>query len=181
MKNSTSNHKKISYLPHLNLIGYHQFITFRTYESLDEYIKKLSQIDISNSKKQYLIDKYLDKSAKGNYLNGDILDFMYNFLLSKDKEIYEIISFVIMSNHIHLLLKPLINLDKMMRIIKGGSAYNINKMLNSKGKFWANNYYDRAIRDEEHFFRVYDYIKNNCLKIDSLRDEFPSRFYGIYE
>jgi REP element-mobilizing transposase RayT len=167
-------------LPHLNLKGYYQFITFRTYDSLDEYIKKISQKDISNSKKQYLIDNHLDNSSKGAYLNGKILNFMYNFLLLKDKDIYELISFVIMSNHIHLLVKPSIDLDKMVKIIKGGSAYHINKMLNIKGKFWANNYYDRAIRDEKHFFKVYEYIRNNPLKVGKLKNQFSNRFYGIY-
>lgn len=172
-----SKYKK---LPHIDMDGYYQFITFRTYDSIDDYMKTISNQDVGNSKKQYLIDNYLDTSKNGNYLKDDISEYMYNFLISKDNILYELVSFAIMSNHIHLLIKPLDKLENIMKILKGSSANQINKLLNKKGKFWANNYYDKAIRDEKHFFVVYEYIKNNCLKIDRTKVQFPKRFYSIY-
>ena len=173
---------RYSNLPHLDIKGYYQFITFRTYDSVDSYIAKISNNEnLNNSKKQYLIDNYLDYSQQGAYLNGEILDYLYNFLISKDNDLYELVAFVIMSNHIHLLIKPLSKLEIVIKKLKGGSAYQINKLLNRSGKFWANNYYDRAIRNEKHFFTVYKYIRNNCLKVESLKSQFSKRFYGIFE
>jgi len=183
VKTSFPNVPKHTNLPHLDIEGYYQFVTFRTYDSIDEYVNRIyDNEDIANSKKQYLIDKYLDNSQNGAYLNGRVLKYLYDFLLSKNNILYEMVSFVIMSNHVHLLIKPLDRLDRVMKLLKGSSSYQINKILNRSGKFWANNYYDRAIRDEKHFFTVYEYIKNNYLKLDSYNeDEFRKRFYGIYE
>jgi len=82
-------------------------------------------------------------------------------------------------NHIHILFKETNDLGDVMRVLKGGSSYKINKSLNQKGNFWANDYYDKLIRDEKHFEVVYNYIKNNPLKA-GLKDS-KERFYGIYE
>ncbi len=168
------------HLPHIDMLGYYQFITFRTHASTDEYLKRLSLQNISNSKKQFEIDDYLDNSQKGSYLNNEVLVWMSDFLKSKDKVLYELIAFVIMPNHIHLLIKPFKKLATVLHSIKGSSAKIINEMINKDGKFWAKDYYDKAIRDEKHFNTVYNYIKNNPLKLAEAEVSFV-RFYGVYE
>jgi len=160
------------------MVGYYQFVTFRTLDSLDSYLKKIGQMDIDNSKKQYLIDKKLDKSLNGSYFYGEILKFSYNFLLSKDKQLYNLISFAIMPNHIHLLFKEKIEIKKSIKSLKGALSYEINKILNKKGSLFAKGYYDKIVRDQKHFLIVYDYIKNNPIKA-GLKD-YDSRYYGIY-
>jgi len=65
-----------------------------------------------------------------------------------------------------------------MQRIKGGSAKMINELLGRRGPFWARDYYDKAIRDERHFDVVYQYIKNNPLKLGAAEAALP-RFYGI--
>lgn len=87
---------------------------------------------------------------------------------------------VIMNNHVHILFKPLQSLSKVMQMIKGVSAKKINELLGKNGRFWADDYYDKAIRDEKHFWVVYEYIKNNPLKICDTKVSLP-RFYGVYE
>ncbi|WP_035003741.1 transposase [Lebetimonas sp. JH292] len=166
-------------LPHINLKGYYQFVTFRTQDSLDSYIRKIRAQNIENKKQEYLIDKYLDNSLKGAYLNDEIFEFLKDFLINLDKIFYELIAFTIMPNHIHLLFKQIKDLDIIIKKIKGESAYRINKMLNKSGKFWEKNYYDKVIRNEEHFNIVYNYIKFNGFKA-GLKD-WKERFYGVYE
>jgi REP-associated tyrosine transposase len=85
-----------------------------------------------------------------------------------------------MPNHIHLLIRPYEKLAVLMQTIKGASAKMINEIRSSSGRFWASDYYDKAIRDEKHFSVVYSYIKNNPLKLNG-SEESVSRFYGIYE
>ena len=80
-------------------------------------------------------------------------------------------------NHIHLLFKQNDDLGKIMQYIKGESTVELNKFLQKSGKFWADGYYDKLIRDEEHFAKVYNYIKNNPLKA-GLTDE---RVFSKYE
>ena len=170
--------KKYTHLPHVDIKGYYQFITFRTYDSLDDYLKKLYNLDKPNRQKQQYIDNYLDNSKNGAYLNGKILKYLYDFFRKNDKKLYELIAFCIMPNHIHLLFKPLDGLSIVMQKIKGITAKEINAMLGRKSKFWANDYYDRAIRDEKHFLTVYEYIKNNPLKICGAEAPLPNTGAG---
>lgn len=163
-------------LPHIE--GYLQFITFRTFDSVDEFVKRLQNRSIGNSQKQQEIDNYLDSSKNGAYLTDDILRYLYDFLKSKDKNLYELISFCIMPNHVHLLIKPLMQTSKIIKNIKGTSSKHINAILHKSGKFWANDYFDKAIRDEEHFEIVYRYIENNPLKLKKFDNQ--ERFYGKF-
>ncbi len=168
------------HLPHIDITGYYQFITFRTFDSNDEFLKRLSLVDKPNNKKQLDIDNYLDTSQKGSYLNDSVLTAMSDFLKSKDNNLYELIAFAIMPNHIHILIKPMDKLALVLQNIKGSSAKIINDILKRRGKFWANDYYDKTIRDEKHFQTVYNYIKNNPVKLGEAEASLP-RFYGIYE
>jgi len=168
-----------SNLPHITTKGYYQFVTFRTKDSLDEYISKTLGSSLSNSKKQYQIDNYLDGSPNGSYLNGVVLETIKEYIIKQDKTIFDLISFAIMPNHIHLLFKETIKLSESMRLLKGGSSFLINRVLGRKGQFWANDYYDKTIRDEKHFRVVYEYISNNPIKA-GLRDS-QNRVYGIYD
>ncbi len=43
----------------------------------------------------------------------------------------------------------------------------------------AENYFDQAIRDDDHFRLTYEYINNNANN-SGLKD-YESRFYGIYK
>ena len=166
---------KYTHLPHVNIDGYYQFITFRTFDSVDEYVKKISSTNQPNQTKQQQIDDYLDSSTNGAYLNGKILEFLYEFLKSKDGVLCELVAFAIMNNHVHLLIKPLESLSKIVQSIKGGSAKIINEMIGKSGKFWADDYYDKVVRDEKHFAVVYEYIKNNPLKIGEAEASLPMK------
>jgi len=199
--NKTPLPRKYTHLPHIDLKGYYQFVTFRTFESVDEFVRKWDfSPAMSNKEKQQKIDEYLDLSIKGAYLKDDILKYLFELLITNDKKLYELVAFCIMNNHVHILFKPLESLSKVMQMIKGVSAKKINELLSQKGKFWADDYYDKAIRDEKHFWVVYEYIKNNPLKIGGtevplpigtstlvsenniceVKSPFP-RFYGVFE
>ena len=166
-------------LPHIDINGSYQFVTFRTNDSLDNFLKKILSHNIENSIKQYEIDQHLDFSQNGAYLHDSLIDKLKQYFLSYDNQIFDIFAFSIMPNHIHILFRQKESLSLIMNIIKGGSSYIANKTLQKKGRFWANNYYDRAIRDEKHFWIVYKYIKNNAQKAN-LKDH-KKRFYSLYE
>ena len=38
------------FLPHIDMIGYYQFLTFRTFDSLDDFVKKIRLENISTQK-----------------------------------------------------------------------------------------------------------------------------------
>lgn len=169
-----------THLHHIDLPNYYQFVTFRTHDSVDSYLRKMLSSTIQENVKQQAIDNHLDKSNKGSYLNHKVLKYLFDFFIAKDKGLYELIAFCIMPNHVHLLFKPLSALPILMKNIKGSSAFEINKILGKKGVFWAAEYFDKLIRNEEHFNIVYSYIKNNPRNLAKEKDKLP-RFYGIYE
>lgn len=166
-------------LPHVDLIGYYQFITFRTQDSLTPYLQKIYARDIHNSQKQLLIDEYLDSSTDGAYLVDEKIEICKNVFLEKERVYYEIICFAIMPNHIHILLKQIEPLLKIIKYLKAKSTIELNKSMDRKSQFWAKDYYDRAIRNEAHFKTVYNYILNNPYKAN-LKD-INKRVYSIYE
>ncbi|MBK7919046.1 MAG: hypothetical protein IPJ94_22850 [Chloroflexi bacterium] len=43
-------------------------------------------------------------------------------------------------------------------------ALEANKILGRKGDFWFEDYFDRYIRDERHYFNVVRYIHENPVK-----------------
>jgi len=176
---SAPQHKH-SHLLHIDINDHYQFITFRTQDSVDAYLKKLVKQNLPNRERQLAIDQYLDQSKSGAYLNGDVLLAFNTFIKTKDTVLYELIAFCIMPNHVHLLIKPLDKLAKVMQNLKGGSARLINEMMGRKGKFWALDYYDKLIRDAKHFSVVYHYIKNNPAVLCEAKVS-PPRFYSIYE
>jgi len=171
--------KKHSNLPHIDIKGHYQFVTFRTKDSIDVYIEKLYGSHDSEKLKQYKIDSYLDKSENGAFLNGKIVLDIQKYFQSYDKKMYDLIALSIMPNHIHILFKQNDELKNIMRILKGGSAHMVNTLLNKKGQVWASDYFDKLIRDEEHFSLVYDYIKYNAVKAGL--DDMQERFYGCFE
>lgn len=68
-------------------------------------------------------------------------------------------AWVIMSNHVHLLFKPLVPIEKLIQTWKAYSSLHIGK-----GPIWHRNYRDTLIRDHDHFIRVVRYIRNNPMK-----------------
>ena len=159
--------------------GHYQFVTFRTKDSIDGYMQKLYSSDDSEKLKQYKIDSYLDKSENGAFLNGQIVLDIRKYFQSYDKKMYDLIALIIMPNHIHILFKQNDELKNIMRILKGGSAHIVNTVLDRKGQVWTSDYFDKLIRDKEHFSLVYDYIKYNAMKAGL--DNKEGRFYGCYE
>jgi len=170
---------KYSKLPHIDLNEHYQFITFRTNDSLDEYLQKIYHTEQENSKKQLAIDAHLDLSSKGAYLFDVQISIFKQVILERDHSLYDLISYSVMPNHVHILLKQKAELVKIIKYIKGKSAIELNSSLNKNGQFWARDYYDRAIRNEAHFATVYDYILNNPLKANL--PDAGERIYSVYD
>ena len=166
-------------LHHYSELEIYQFITFRTQDSIDTYLQKVSKMmKLSVSERQMKIDQHCDQSNKGCYLNGETIDMVMTCIKSLDPDYYKLIAVSIMPNHVHLLIQQKQELRIILQKIKGVLAFQINKHLSRKGHFWEKSYFDKAIRNEKHFNIVYRYIENNANKVN-LTDK-DSRFYGIY-
>lgn len=83
-----------------------------------------------------------------------------------------------MPNHAHVLFKPLpgFTLSSIMKGLKGNTAYQANSLLDRKGQFWHPDYFDRFIRDQDHFEKTVRYIENNPVKAGLVSNAEEWRF-----
>jgi type I restriction enzyme R subunit len=87
---------------------------------------------------------------------------------------YVLGSFVVMPNHVHVLLRPLgaYSLAEIVKSWKGFTAHEINKLRGGKGTLWQEEYWDRLVRNEKHFAKCEQYIHDNPVKAGLKAGEF---------
>jgi len=92
-------------------------------------------------------------------------------LLYFDAERYRLHAWVVMPNHVHALFTPLPawSLSRILGSWKSYTATEANKMLGTSGQFWQEDYFDRFIRDAEHFEVARNYIEMNPVKASLCR------------
>ncbi len=74
-------------------------------------------------------------------------------------------AFVVMPNHVHVLLDPLASLAGITNGIKGASAREANRLLRRTGRpFWQDESFDHWVRSAAQFERVRNYIECNPVK-----------------
>ena len=83
---------------------------------------------------------------------------------------YEMHAWVIMPNHVHLLLTPNVNVSRLLGSLKAATAKRANLLLGRTGQsFLQDESYDHLVRNDEEFRRIRRYIENNpvaaCLAV----------------
>ena len=89
-----------------------------------------------------------------------------SFDSAKLKLPHEIIAWVILPEHFHLLVNPLENsISSIMKNIKLSFAANYRKQNNLlDGRVWQNGFWDHLIRNEKDYNRHINYIHYNPVK-----------------
>jgi REP-associated tyrosine transposase len=78
---------------------------------------------------------------------------------------YLLHAFVVMPNHVHLLVTPAVSLPKLTKSFKGITAKRANAMLTATGvPFWQEESYDHMVRHEQEFDRIRRYIESNPVR-----------------
>ena len=91
-------------------------------------------------------------------------------LLTFDDEKYRLLAWFIMPNHVHVLIESKIPVSKIVQSWKsytGRWAMKHNAELElgvPRKHFWMREYWDRYIRNENHFHSTVAYIHNNPVK-----------------
>ncbi len=78
-------------------------------------------------------------------------------------ERYTLDAYVIMPDHVHVLLNPLAgwSLARVLQGIKGFSSRQINRNLGRKGAFWQDESFEHLVRNEQDWLDKFNYIHNN--------------------
>ncbi len=77
---------------------------------------------------------------------------------------YLLHAFVVMPDHIHVLITPQQSLEKAVQLIKGGFSYRAKKELGSHMEVWQKGFQDHRMRDENDYAIHVSYIHNNPVK-----------------
>ncbi len=188
-------------LPHIYPIGAKFFITFclkgaLPMEVIEQYkfeheqqVKSLQKL--GNKKKGYdeykrhfaKIDNYLDTTTQNWLLaQAPIAQIVADKIQEFDKDLYDLIAYCIMSNHVHLVFnmdlqienipeyeilttKNYVQIERVMQRIKGGSSLVINQFLGTKGVTnWQAESYDHYIRSEQELKNIINYTLQNPVK-----------------
>ena len=87
-----------------------------------------------------------------------------------------------MPNHVHVQIRQGNDtaLGKIVQQWKGSSARLSNTALESKGSIWAKDYFDRVIRDDDHFWNSVTYIHRNPVRAGLVEEpiDWPSSSLG---
>jgi REP element-mobilizing transposase RayT len=162
------------YLPHFDSPGVQQYITYRLADSLPmerrgEWAAILEVED--ELERQRKLEHYLDLGHGACHLrDGRVAQVVQDNLWHHDGVQYRLLAWVVMPNHVHALIElwqtPL---GKILQSWKSYTSKAANKILGCEGKFWQDDFFDRYIRDEEHYRRVVRYIENNPIKAGLVR------------
>jgi REP element-mobilizing transposase RayT len=180
-------------LPHIQIGGATYFVTFRLKNSLPtevlenlsleaERIKRLPKDKISVEQHRWFekLDDYLDQSFFGEPLlrNEEIADLVAGALHYRDARVYDLISFCVMPNHVHLICTPLekekdrfYSLTEILHSLKRHTAREANKILQRSGAFWQDESYDHIIRDEAELERIIKYVLYNPVKANLVKEQ----------
>jgi REP element-mobilizing transposase RayT len=114
------------------------------------------------------MDRYLDTTRNGPmYLGQDAIARIVMDSLYKGEQLghYELHAWVILSNHVHVLLTPRVDPSRLIASLKGTTAREANKLLGRSGQpFWQSECYDRWVRNQQEFRRIASYIETNPVK-----------------
>ena len=86
---------------------------------------------------------------------------MWDHLQENRGRAYLLHAFVIVSEHLHLLLTPTRSLEYAMQIIKGGYSHKLRRVTGRTGEVWQRGFTDHRIRDREDFVIRRAYLENN--------------------
>ncbi len=157
------------YLPHFDAPGVTQFVTFQLHDSFPvtrraEWETILGEPDDSTKRKK--LEAWLDRGYGECWLRrGNVAELIEKILLEADGRDYRIQSWVVMPNHVHLVVDVWdVPLAKLIGGWKGKSSRLANALLERDRRLWQEDYYDTLIRDEAHLKRAIRYTEQNPVK-----------------
>jgi len=166
------------YNPHFDHSRFVQSLSFRLHDAVPSivvqdwknelaWVEDLPASDPREILLRKLIAKYEDAGHGACWLRDEcIAALVEKALLHFDDQRYRLIAWCIMPNHVHALVETWEDwpLAGVLHSWKSYTAHLANPILERSGDFWFREYFDRFIRDEQHFANAVRYIEINPVK-----------------
>ena len=145
-----------------------QMVTFRLADSLPgsvyETILASAKTDEDRFKR---LDGLIDRGRGACILKReDIAAIVEGALQHFDGERYRLLAWVLMPNHVHVLIEQSegYSLSDILHSWKSFTSKKINMLEGTTGAVWASDYHDRFVRNAEHYENALRYIEQNPVK-----------------
>lgn len=151
-------------LPHLYAEGKPIFLTWRLHGSLPA--NRAFPGPITSGKAFLAMDRLLDKGSTGPLFlaQPEIAKVIVHELHFREQELnhYTLHAWVVMANHVHLLITPHLDVAKIMHSLKRFTTRKCNSVLARTGQpFWQEESFDRLVRSKAEFEEIARYIEMN--------------------
>ena len=182
---------RCGHLPHWFQPEAVQFITFRLADSLPQTkLQELAlmrealgrrdttdgELTAEEERLEEIVEGWLKIGYGGCVLsNAQCRQFVEEALFFNDKQAYHLHAFVIMPNHVHILLSP-IGENSVVSIVSKLKRYSsrmIKQCVGTDGNVWQREMFDRMMRGEDDFAHKLAYIVNNP-------NALPEDSYSLY-
>jgi putative transposase len=121
----------------------------------EKFVRGDSYLDTHKRGPQHLKDERVAAEVSRAIENGATGDVKH----------YDLHEYVVMPNHVHMLITPHVEMNVLMRRLKGYTAHFANELLGCHGQsFWQQSYFDRYCRDDKEFEKIRRYIAMNPVK-----------------
>ena len=136
-------------LPHFHPSESYLFLTWRLWGSLP--VKADLSVHSTPGHAFAALDHCFDRSASGPLWLKDprIADLVSRSIVigESERRFYHLCAWVVMPNHVHLLVRPQVAVPILMRWLKGSTARRANLLLGRTGQpFWQDESYDHYLR-----------------------------------
>ncbi|HXR10037.1 MAG TPA: transposase [Candidatus Acidoferrales bacterium] len=153
------------HLPHWEQPGQDLFITWRLFGSLPAQFRPPAKVE-TNGQQFVSFDRELDRARTGPLWLKEppVAEVAFRELRDAhvERKLFRLRAYVLMANHIHILLEPLAPLSKITHQVKGATAYRANRVLSRiHQRFWQDESFDHWVRDAAEGQKIRRYIENN--------------------
>jgi len=90
--------------------------------------------------------------------------FIETLVEYRNQEKYKLHEFVVLPDHFHLLITPLVTLERAIQLLKGGFSFRAGKLYHCRGGIWQTSFYHRRVRDAAEYRAFTKYIHWNPVK-----------------
>jgi putative transposase len=161
-------------LPHTYETQQPVFLTFRLYGSLPPN-RPFRGISVNSGKAFAAVDHLLDEGRSGPlYLSQpELAEMVVDAVRYHERVLarYLLHAFVVMPNHVHMLITPKVPLPELTKSLKSFTPKRANLTLGRTGNsFWQEESYDHLVRDGLEFARIRGHIENNPVRAGMVRE-----------
>jgi REP element-mobilizing transposase RayT len=154
-------------LPHRDVPGQPLFVTFRLYGSLPKH-RVFPKNNLTSGRAFAAMDRLLEHARSGPFYlrHPEIAKLVCEAIEAGQNRFqrYELHAYVVMPNHVHMLVTSQTRSVEWLRSLKGFTGKQATELLGLSEPFWQDESYHRSVRSSDEFQRILGYIEENPVR-----------------